>query len=169
MRYIRHALPSDVPQLAVVEETCFPTAEAASAEQFAARVAAYGSHFWLLFDKHDRLLSFVDGLVTDKPDLCDEMYENAALHNEDGAWQMIFGVNTVPEARRQGCAERLLRQCITDARTQGRRGLVLTCKEVLLHYYGKFGFVSEGVTEKSTHGGVQWYQMRLTFREEGIS
>ena len=45
MRYIRHALPSDVPQLAVVEETCFPTAEAASAEQFAARVSAYGSHF----------------------------------------------------------------------------------------------------------------------------
>ena len=67
MRYIRHALPSDVPQLAVVEETCFPTAEEASAEQFAARVSAYGSHFWLLFDKHDRLLSFVDGLMTDKP------------------------------------------------------------------------------------------------------
>ena len=25
-------------------------------------------------------------------DLTDEMYEKAAMHNEDGAWQMIFGV-----------------------------------------------------------------------------
>ena len=24
--------------------------------------------------------------------LTDEMYEKAAMHNEDGAWQMIFGV-----------------------------------------------------------------------------
>lgn len=45
---------------------------------------------------------------------------------------------------------------------QGRRGLVLTCKDRLVHYYAKFGFVSEGVSA-STHGGVVWYQMRLTF------
>ena len=49
-----------------------------------------------------------------------------------------------------------------DARAQGRRGLVLTCKDRLVHYYAKFGFVSEGVSS-STHGGVVWYQMRLTF------
>ena len=42
------------------------------------------------------------------------------------------------------------------------QGLVLTCKEKLLHYYAKFGFVNEGVSG-STHGGVVWYQMRLRF------
>ena len=49
-----------------------------------------------------------------------------------------------------------------DARAQGRKGLVLTCKEKLVHYYAKLGFVSEGVSG-STHGNVTWYQMRLTF------
>ena len=39
---------------------------------------------------------------------------------------------------------------------------VLTCKEALVHYYAKFGFVNEGVSG-STHGGVVWYQMRLKF------
>ena len=53
-------------------------------------------------------------------------------------------------------------RAIADARAQGRRGLVLTCKDRLVHYYAKFGFVSEGVSA-STHGGVVWYQMRLTF------
>lgn len=45
---------------------------------------------------------------------------------------------------------------------RGCAGLVLTCKEHLLHYYAKFGFVSEDVSH-STHGGAVWYQMRLTF------
>ena len=75
---------------------------------------------------------------------------------------MIFGVNTLPEYRRQGRAGQVIRQVIADAQAQGRKGCVLTCKEALLHYYGTFGFVNEGVSE-SVHGGVVWYEMRLTF------
>ena len=76
---------------------------------------------------------------------------------------MIFGVNTVPEFRRRGYAERLLRRAIEDARRQGRCGLVLTCKDHLVPYYAKLGFQNEGITSNSTHGGVTWNQMRLAF------
>ena len=82
---------------------------------------------------------------------------------EDGAWQMIFGVNTLPEYRKHGYAGQLLRRAIDDARQQHRKGLVLTCKEHLLPYYAQFGFRDEGVSDKSTHGNVVWHQMRLTF------
>ena len=51
---------------------------------------------------------------------------------------------------------------IADARAQGRRGCVLTCKDALVHYYARFGFVDEGISQ-STHGGVVWHDMRLTF------
>lgn len=54
-------------------------------------------------------------------------------------------------------------EVIADAKEQGRKGLVLTCKKRLVHYYAKFEFADEGVTDKSTHGNVSWYQMRLTF------
>ena len=90
------------------------------------------------------------------------MYDSADLHNENGAWQMIFGVDTHPDYRRQGCAGRLLAHVIAEAKAQGRKGLVLTCKDALVPYYAKFGFVSEGVSQ-STHGDVVWYQMQLTF------
>ncbi len=76
---------------------------------------------------------------------------------------MIFGVNTIPEYRKHGYAETLIRRAIDDAKAQGRKGLVLTCKPELIHYYAKFGFVDEGVSDKSTHGNVVWNQMRLTF------
>lgn len=158
---IRNATLNDLPAIAAVEAACFPAAEAATAEEFAGRLAHYANHFWLLLEEGE-LAAFVDGFCTDTPDLTDEMYADAALHSENGAWQMIFGVNTVPRCRRHGYAEMLLRRAIADARTQGRKGLVLTCKDRLVHYYAKFGFVSEGVSG-STHGGVVWYQMRLTF------
>ena len=158
---IRTATLADLEAVAAVERACFPAAEAATAEQFAERLKYYGEHFWLLFLEGE-LVSFVDGFVTDEKDLTDEMYERAELHDKDGAWQMIFGVNTVPEYRRQGYAELLLRRAIEDAEKQGRKGLVLTCKQELVHYYAKLGFVDEGVSA-SVHGNVVWYQMRLTF------
>lgn len=158
---IRHATAADLEALAEVEAECFPKAEAATAEELAGRVKYYGNHFWLMFDG-DRLVSFVDGFVTDAADLTDEMYAKAELHQEDGAWQMIFGVNTLPAYRKHGYAGELLKAAIADAKKQGRKGLVLTCKDRLVHYYAKFGFKNEGVSG-STHGGVTWYQMRLTF------
>lgn len=159
---IRTAKMSDLNEIARVEAECFPAAEAATREEFAERIQAYGNHFWLMFEE-EKLISFVDGFVTDETDLTDEMYERAEMHNENGAWQMIFGVNTLPSYRRHGYAGQLIRRAIEDARHQGRKGLVLTCKQRLISYYARFGFVDEGVSEKSTHGNVVWHQMRLTF------
>lgn len=159
---IRTASMADLAAVAAVEGACFPAAEAATEKDFAARLAVYPNHFWLLEEDDGTLVSFVNGLVTDEPLLRDEMYADASLHNEHGVWQMIFGVNTLPQYRRQGLAGQVLERVIADARAQGRKGCVLTCKDKLIHYYEKFGFQNEGVSA-STHGGVVWYDMRLTF------
>ncbi len=159
---IRYATIEDIKAIIAVETECFPPAEAATEKEFIERVRYYGNHFWLMFEQ-EKLIAFVDGFVTDEPDLTDEMYENASMHNENGAWQMIFGVNTLPTYRKYGYAGKLIRRAIEDAKQQGRKGLVLTCKDKLVPYYAKFGFQDEGVTDKSTHGNVVWHQMRLTF------
>ena len=158
---IRTATMKDLEAVAAVEAECFPPAEAATKEAFAKRLEYYGNHFWLMYDG-DKLISFVDGFVTDEADLTDEMYEKAELHKEHGAWQMIFGVNTIPSCRKRGCAGELIKRAIADAKAQGRKGLVLTCKDRLVSYYAGFGFVHEGVSE-SVHGNAVWNQMRLTF------
>ena len=159
---IRTATMNDLQEITAVEAACFPAAEAATKEEFSERIQYYGDHFWLMFDEQ-KLIAFVDGFVTDSPDLTDEMYEKANMHNEHGAWQMIFGVNTLPAYRKQGFAGQLLQRAIDNAKAQGRKGLVLTCKDGLIPYYSKFGFQNEGVSDKSTHGNVSWNQMRLTF------
>ena len=158
---IRTATIEDLDAVTTVEAECFPPSEAATRADFEHRLSHYGDHFWLMFNE-SKLIAFVDGFVTDEKDLTDEMYERAELHKESGAWQMIFGVNTIPEYRKHGYAGDLIKRAISDAKAQGRKGLVLTCKDKLIHYYAKFGFVNEGVSA-SVHGNVTWYQMRLTF------
>lgn len=158
---IKIATLKDLDKIAAVENACFPLSEAATKQQLEERLSVYANHFWLLYDE-EKLISFVDGMVTSIKDLNDEMYENASMHDENGEWQMIFGVNTLPEYRRKGYAAMLIKQCISDAKRQGRKGLVLTCKKHMISYYAKFGFVNEGVSQ-SVHGNVLWYQMRLVF------
>ena len=158
---IRKATLADLETIAAVEEECFPPAEAASLESIRKRLTVFPDYFWVLFDG-DKMVGFVNGMATDLPDLCDEMYDDANMHKAEGKWQMIFGVDTIPEYRKQGCAERVLKQVIADTKAAGKLGLVLTCKDHLVHYYAKFGFVDEGISD-STYGGVVWHKMRLTF------
>lgn len=158
---IRMATMADLEDVTAVEAACFPPAEAATREEFAARLQAYPNHFWLL-EENGKLLAFINGMVTSEPAIRDEMYADASLHEEQGVWQAVFGVNTLPEYRRHGCAALVMERVIADARAQGRKGCILTCKEKLIHYYEKFGYHNSGIS-KSVHGGVVWYDLRLEF------
>ena len=161
--YTRKATIDDLDELAAVEAECFSAAEAGSREAFRKRLEVYPEHFLLLCDESGRVISFTDGLVSDLPDLSDDMYADTSLHNENGAWQMVFGLLTRPEYRRQGHAGRLLKEFISAAGSEGRKGVVLTCKSRLVPFYEKLGFVCEGVSRTSFHAGIEWYQMRYTF------
>ena len=155
---IRQGNIHDAEALAAVEAECFPKAEAATAEQIRQRLASYPNHFLLMYVE-GKLVGFIDGMTTDEKDLNDEMYADATLHNESGAWQMIFGLKTIPAYRKQGWAGKLIEAFQKQAQEEGKQGIVLTCKDRLVHYYASFGFVNEGKSD-STHGDVVWYQMR---------
>lgn len=158
---IRHATIEDLEKIAELEAACFPKEEAATKEAFIDRLQVYPNHFWLLeIDGH--LVSMVNGMVTNSRILQDEMYAKSQLHDASGDWQMIFGVETKPEFQGKGYASKLLRQVISDAKQDGRKGVVLTCKKEKIGFYERLGFVSEGVSE-SEHGGVEWYLMRVEF------
>ena len=158
---IRTANTDDLEAVSLTESICFSPERACSRQRFLARLRVYGDHF-LLLEEDGKLISFVDGPVTQERDLKDWMYDDASCHDSDGKWQMIFGVNTLPEYRNRGYAGTLIREMIALAKEEGRYGVVLTCLDEKVHYYAGFGFADEGICD-SEHGGVQWHQMRLTF------
>ncbi|WP_241218815.1 GNAT family N-acetyltransferase [Bifidobacterium dolichotidis] len=164
----------DLDALATMETACFPPLEAADTEVLAGRIECYPDHFWLMINTDDddidatfpaqveegTLMSFINGPATNQTDLTDEMFTDPNVHEEEGEWQFLLGVDTAPIYQNHGCAAYLLRRVILDSAISGRKGLVLTCRERLKSYYEQFGFFDEGLST-SCHGNGAWYQMRL--------
>ena len=74
---------------------------------------------------------------------------------------MIFGLASAPDRRGEGIASALMNHMISFCRQTGMKRIVLTCKEGLIPFYRRFGYVSHGVSA-SVHGGAVWYDMILT-------
>lgn len=52
------------------------------------------------------------------------MYSDASMHDENGDWQMIFGLNTLPDYQKNGYAAKIMNAMIDLARQENRKGLV---------------------------------------------
>ena len=96
---IRRANEKDLEQIAELERLCFPESEAATKDALKRRLEHNSDCFFVLVISN-RIVCMVNGMVTSNSDLIDEMYHNENLHDPRGDWQMIFGVDTLPEYRR---------------------------------------------------------------------
>ena len=159
MLEIRNAGIKDLDRIYELETACFSPAEAATYEALKQRLEVFPNHFWLL-ERDGELVAMVNGMTTNNEKLEDRMYRDASLHNEDGKYQMMFGVETRPDQRRKGYASILMKEAIKDCRNDSRKGVILTCKEEHIPFYEKLGFVNKGVAD-SNHANEVWYLMEL--------
>lgn len=158
---IRQATKEDLEEIIIIEGECFPEAEAAKEEDFRNRYAAFKENFFVAV-KNGKVVGFINGCTTNTPELPDELYHNTSLHNPYGDYQTVFGLDVLPEYRKCGIAAELLNYFIEISKERGKKGMVLTCKDHLVHYYKKFGFNHVGVSA-SSHGGAKWNDMILLF------
>jgi len=158
---IRHATPDDLDTLSMIESTCFSPEEAASREKLQSRLNVFPNHFWI-FEINGKAIGFVNGMVVNSQTFTDDWFNDANLHDENGEWQAVFGLNVLPEYRCNGYAEKLMEALADTARREKRKGCILTCKEHLVRYYEKRGYRNMGLSD-STLGGATWYNMVLTF------
>ncbi len=155
---IRQVRPEDLTAVTEVEAICFPAAEAAKAGDLWKRIEAFPESFFVAEAEDGRIIGFINGAVTDSMTICDEMFEDTGLHKKDGAYQSVFGLDVLPEYRCQGVAAALMKHLMEESEKRGKRGMILTCKDRLIHYYEKFGYENLGVS-RSVHGGAVWYDM----------
>lgn len=158
---IRRVSMDDLDVVSEVEARCFPEAEAATKTSFEQRIKTFPDSFFAA-EIDGRIIGFINGCITNEKTIHDELFSNASLHNPNGDYQAIFGLDVLPEYRNQGIAAQLMNYMIEVSKSAGRKGVILTCKDKLIHYYAKFGFENEGVSN-SKHGGAQWYDMFLKF------
>lgn len=159
---IRNVKIEDLDQVTEVEALCFPAAEAAVEASFRQRIETFPDSFFVAEDENGRIIGFINGCVTDERTIRDEMFEDSGLHRPEGLYQSVFGLDVIPEFRRQGVAADLMNRLMQEAKARGKKGMILTCKERLIHYYEKFGYRNLGLSA-SVHGGAVWYDMLLEF------
>lgn len=156
--HIRHATLKDLDTLTKIEALCFPALEAASKKAFQERLSAFPNCFYLLVDENDQILSFVNGMRINEKTIPDAVYSNVELHQEDGYYFAIMGLNTDPDYQGQGYASKVILHLIEDTASLGLNGIILTCKDHMLPFYEKLGFENKGLSA-STHGNATWYDM----------
>ena len=156
---IRGARLEDLDRIAEIEARCFPAAEAAPRESLKERIMAFPDYFFVA-ELDGNLIGFVNGCVTKSSIIYDELFHNTQHHIPDGDNLSVFGLDVIPEYRRLGIAAQLMNHFIQIAKNTGRKCVILTCKDNLVHYYESFGYVNSGISE-STHGGAQWFDMTL--------
>lgn len=158
---IRNAEPQDVEEIIRIEAVCFPPAEAAQPDDVRARYAAFPENFFV-FEQDGRIAGFINGCTTDAPELPDALYHDTSLHRPDGAYQTVFGLDVLPEYRKNGIGGQLIRHYVATARARGKKGVVLTCKDHMIRFYERAGFTCKGVSA-SSHGGAKWNDMLIEF------
>ena len=156
---IRQAELKDIPAINEIDAACFDAAVASDDALVRGRINHYANHFWVVCEG-EKVAGYINGFCTDKENLEDEMLVRPELHEETGAWQMLFGLAVDPVFQCRGFASALLQQACGDARLHGRKGLVLTCKDRMVPYYQRVGYVDEGFSVYATADGP-WHLMRL--------
>lgn len=158
---IRQALREESKRIIEVEAIGFPPAEAAKAEDIEARMDVFLENY-LVAEDNGVIVGFINGCATDKPVLGDELYHDAGLHKKDGDILTVFGLVVLPEYQHKGVGHKLMRAYLEMAKKQGKKAVILTCKEQKITFYESLGYENHGVAN-SEHGGAVWYDMQQWF------
>lgn len=158
---IRKVKITDLEMVTKVEACCFPKAEAATRNSLEQRIETFPESFFVA-EIDNQIIGFINGCITNDTVINDKLYEDTTLHNSNGDYQAIFGLDVLPKYRMHGIATILMNHMIQTSKRNGRKGIILTCKDKLIPFYAKFGYENKGLSQ-SVHGGAVWYDMILTF------
>lgn len=154
---LRNVQATDLEQLLLIENEGFPIEEAATKEAFVERIQSIADTF-IVAEKDGEILGYMNGPVINQPYITDNLFTEIKENPKKGGYQSVLGLTVSKQARNQGIAKILIEKMEELVKENEREGITLTCKQELVSFYEKFGFVSHGLSE-SKHGGVSWYNM----------
>jgi ribosomal protein S18 acetylase RimI-like enzyme len=154
---LRNVQTTDLEQLLFIENEAFSIEEAATKEAFVERIQLIADTF-ILVEKEGEILGYINGPVINQPYITDNLFKEIKENPKRGGYQSVLGLAVSKQARNQGIAKILIEKMEELVEKNERKGITLTCKQELVPFYEKCGFVSHGMSE-SKHGGVSWYNL----------
>jgi ribosomal protein S18 acetylase RimI-like enzyme len=160
---IRNVRPTDLEECYLVEISGFPPEEAASKETIKLRIDTFPQGF-IVAEIDGRVIGILNSAATNKEDISDEELKQLIGHDPDGKNLVVFALVVLPEFQKRGIANQLMNRFVEAAREHKKENVLLMCKQHLIAYYERMGFVHVGLS-RSTHGGAKWHEMRLSLEK----
>jgi ribosomal protein S18 acetylase RimI-like enzyme len=157
MMSLRNVQVTDLEQLLLIENEGFSIEEAATKEAFMERIQLIPDTF-IVAEKEGEILGYINGPIIQQLYITDDLFAKINENPNRGGYQSILGLAVSNQARNQGIAKMLMEKMEELVKENEREGITLTCKQKLVTFYEKLGFVNHGMSE-SQHGGVRWYNM----------
>lgn len=155
---IRNAKIGDLHSIINIENQCFLPSEAASSENITKRINEFPEGF-LVAESNQEIVGILNCGCVIEEDISKEELKSLIGHDPNGHYMVVFGLAVSPNHRKKGIAYALLDEL--RSRFNNKKGVLLLCKEELIPYYEKYGFINQGKS-KSSHGGFSWFQMKYS-------
>ncbi|RDU37212.1 histone acetyltransferase [Neobacillus piezotolerans] len=161
---LRNVQPTDLEQLLTIENEGFSKEEAATKDAFVERIRLIPDTF-IVAEREGEILGYINGPIINQPYITDDLFEKITGNPKRGGFLSVLGLAVSKQARNQGIAKILINKMEELVEENEREGITLTCKQDLVPFYERYGFVNQGLSE-SQHGGVRWFNM-VKLRENG--
>lgn len=163
---IRRVELEDLDGCYELEASCFPEAEAAPRDSIRIRIENFPEGFYVA-ERNGRIVGMVNSGSTNKNDITDEEFKKLVGHERDGKNMVVFSLAVAPEFQSNGVAWKLMQKFVQASYRLGKEKIMLICKENMIDYYERLGFVCAGKSE-STHGGADWHEMALELKYDEL-
>ncbi len=154
---LRNVHAADLEQLLLIEEEGFSKEKAATREAMVERIHKIADTF-IIAEKDGEIVGYINGPIINHPYITDDLFETIGVNPKTGGTQSILGIAVSKKVRNQGIARILIEKLGKLAAENRRQGITLTCKEELVSFYEKLGFVNHGLSD-SKHGRISWYNL----------
>lgn len=154
---LRNVQAADLEQLLLIENEGFPIEEAATKEAFVQRIQLIADTF-IVAEADGKIVGYMNGPIIPQPYITDDLFKEIKENPKRGGYQSILGLAVSRQVRGQGMTKVLMKKMEELVIRNEREGITLTCKQELISFYEKLGFVNHGISE-SAHGGVTWYNL----------
>ena len=157
---IRNVSNNDLQTISEIELLCFPLSESGSIYQFEQRIKTYPESFFIA-EINNQIAGYIHGASTNTLDFNDDLYKDVSYHAERGIYQLVLGLAVLPQYRNNSVGENLILHMTSFAKAKKKEKIILTCKDRLISYYEKFGYINQGPS-KSNLGDTLWNDMILS-------
>ena len=162
MYQFRNAKIEDLEEILIIENQGFTPEEAATKSALIKRIEMINDTF-IIAESNEKVVGYINGPVINQPFITDDLFESIDENPTTGGYVAILGLVVDQSQRNQGLAGKLLNEIEQRAKTHHRLGITLTCKEELIPFYEKYGYVNKGVSS-SQHGGIKWFNLMKEFK-----